>query len=65
MTHELRVAAGAGFIPAQARERLSREITGRRGLVGEPWVPPRFNICRCTGYWNIVEAVVAAGKGSA
>ena len=20
------------------------------------------NICRCTGYWNIVEAVVAAGK---
>jgi aerobic-type carbon monoxide dehydrogenase small subunit (CoxS/CutS family) len=23
------------------------------------------NICRCTGYWNIVEAVVAAGKGTA
>jgi aerobic-type carbon monoxide dehydrogenase small subunit (CoxS/CutS family) len=23
------------------------------------------NICRCTGYWNIVEAVVAAGKVSA
>jgi carbon-monoxide dehydrogenase small subunit len=23
------------------------------------------NICRCTGYVNIVEAVVAAGKGSA
>ena len=23
------------------------------------------NICRCTGYWNIVEAVVAAGKGEA
>jgi len=21
------------------------------------------NICRCTGYWNIVEAVMAAGKG--
>jgi carbon-monoxide dehydrogenase small subunit len=21
------------------------------------------NICRCTGYWNIVEAVVEAGKG--
>ena len=23
------------------------------------------NICRCTGYWNIVEAVVAAGQGGA
>jgi aerobic carbon-monoxide dehydrogenase small subunit len=22
------------------------------------------NICRCTGYWNIVEAVVAVGEGS-
>jgi carbon-monoxide dehydrogenase small subunit len=22
------------------------------------------NICRCTGYVNIVEAVVAAGKGA-
>jgi aerobic-type carbon monoxide dehydrogenase small subunit (CoxS/CutS family) len=23
------------------------------------------NICRCTGYVNIVDAVVAAGKGGA
>jgi aerobic-type carbon monoxide dehydrogenase small subunit (CoxS/CutS family) len=23
------------------------------------------NICRCTGYWNIVDAVVAVGKGGA
>ena len=28
----------------------------RKGIQG--------NICRCTGYWNIVEAVVAAGEGS-
>jgi hypothetical protein len=59
------IAAGEGFIPAQASRRVAAAQRRRRGLVGEPWVPPRLNICRCTGYWNIVEAVVAAGKGSA
>jgi aerobic-type carbon monoxide dehydrogenase small subunit (CoxS/CutS family) len=29
--------------------------------MGKRWVPPCSNICRCTGYVNIVEAVVAAG----
>jgi len=63
MTRAGRFAAGAGFTPAQARWALSRELPGRRGLAGEPWVPPRSNVCRCTGYVNIVEAVMAAGGG--
>jgi aerobic-type carbon monoxide dehydrogenase small subunit (CoxS/CutS family) len=65
VTDELGFEAGAGFIPAQAKPVVSGAETRRRGSVGEPRVPPRSNICRCTGYWNIVEAVVAAGKGSA
>jgi hypothetical protein len=65
MTRATRGVAGAGFTPAQAHDGLFHAMRGRRGLVGEPWVPPRSNICRCTGYVNIVEAVVAAGgKGS-
>jgi hypothetical protein len=59
MTGSGTFAAGAGFIPAQATRHQEAELRRRRGLVGEPWVPPPW------GYWNIVEAVVAAGKGSA
>ena len=65
MTGPLAFAAGAGFTPTQATRGSVATGRERRGLVGEPWVPPRPNICRCTGYWNIVEAVVAAGKGGA
>jgi carbon-monoxide dehydrogenase small subunit len=32
---------------------------------GEVRVALQGNICRCTGYWNIVDAVVAAGSGGA
>ena len=35
--------------PRPSDEEIARAIQG--------------NICRCTGYWNIVEAVVAAGEG--
>ena len=63
MTCAGRFAAGAGFTPAQARSAVSCELPGRRGLAGEPWVPPRSNISRCTGYVNIVDAVMAAGGG--
>jgi hypothetical protein len=56
--------AGAGFIPAEVQRGYCREQGRRRGFVGEPWVPPRPNICRCTGYVNIVEAVVAGGGGA-
>jgi len=56
--------AGAGSTPAQAHDPCATSRAGRRGLVGEPWVPPRSNICRCTGYVNIVEAVVAAGSAT-
>ncbi len=34
-----------------------------RPTADEVKVALQGNICRCTGYWNIVEAVVAAGKG--
>ncbi len=59
MTGQFGRDAGAESIPAQAPDRTASVLRGRRGLVGEPRVPPRL------GYWNIVEAVVAAGKGSA
>jgi aerobic carbon-monoxide dehydrogenase small subunit len=34
-----------------------------RPSVAEVELALQGNICRCTGYWNIVEAVVAAGEG--
>jgi hypothetical protein len=54
-------AAAAGFTPAEALHGSLAARRGRRGLVGERRVPPRSDICRCTGYVNIVEAVMAAG----
>jgi hypothetical protein len=51
--------AGAGFIPAEVQRGYCREQGRRKGFVGEPWVSPRPNSYRCTGYVNI--AVVAAG----
>ena len=57
--------AGPGFIRAQARFVLCGELRSRRGLAGEPWVPTRSNICCCTGYVNIVDAVVAVGGAGA
>jgi hypothetical protein len=53
--------AGAGFTPAQARFELSLEHRGRRGLGGGTRVSPHSKTCRCTGYVNIVEAVVSTG----
>jgi aerobic-type carbon monoxide dehydrogenase small subunit (CoxS/CutS family) len=35
----------------------------RRGLTGETRFPPCDNICRCTGYVGIVDAVLAVSKG--
>ncbi len=43
--------------PFSRRTRARPRRMSRSTLQGD--------ICRCTGYWNIVEAVVAAGKGGA
>jgi len=36
--------------PSPSEEQIKKALQG--------------NICRCTGYWNIVEAVKAAGTGA-
>ena len=35
----------------------------RRGLTGEKRFPPCSNICLCTGYVNIVEAIKSVSEG--
>ena len=68
-------AAAAGVLrPPRAPVRLlhAGDADERRRLLAENPSPTeeevkvglQGNICRCTGYWNIVEAVVAAGKGA-
>jgi aerobic-type carbon monoxide dehydrogenase small subunit (CoxS/CutS family) len=38
-------------------------MISKKGVHGGNMVSPVLNICRCTGYWNIVEAVKAAAGG--
>ena len=55
----------APYDPADPNPWLALYLDMSLPLSDEVKAALQGNICRCTGYVNIVEAVVAAGRGSA